>query len=46
MAADLVSRLKLEEVFKAAENGDLRTQKFGAALNNLTGVDLTKWKYH
>ena len=40
MAAGMVSHLNLEEVFKAAENGDLRIKKFAEILDSVTGPDL------
>jgi hypothetical protein len=39
MAAVLVSKLNLEEVYKAVESGDKRVREFAARLDKLGGVD-------
>jgi hypothetical protein len=42
MAANFVSRLNLEELFKVAETGDPAIKNFGAMLDKFTGLDLEK----
>jgi hypothetical protein len=40
LAANLVSHLNMDEMFKAAENGDPKIQNFANTLDSLTGLDL------
>ncbi|WP_163268740.1 hypothetical protein [Chelativorans alearense] len=42
LAAGLLSSVNLEELFKAADKGDTRTQALGAMLDKMSGVDLEK----
>lgn len=42
MAAAIMSALKMDEIFKAAEKGDLRIKSFATMLDQLTGLDLKK----
>ena len=42
LAAAFISRLDLDKVYKAAEEGDSSIGSFGAALDKLTGIDLKK----
>jgi hypothetical protein len=42
MAADLVSRLKWEELFKAADHGDPRVKDLAGTLDQITGIDFKK----
>lgn len=42
IAANFVSHLKLEEIFKAAEHDDPRTRDLGVMLDKMSGFDLEK----